>query len=175
MNNVYVAKLGKTVGLQGHVKLFIESDFPEQFKKGASFTTNKKETLTILEYNPTRGIVKFENINDVDTAKKLTNSQLFSSYEETRKNCQLDDDEYFWFDLIGCEVHEGEKTLGKIVEIQRYPLNDYLEIKTSKELIEQGLPKVFLLPFIMHGYVLEVDIDKKVVTTQGAFDILENS
>ena len=33
MNKVYVAKLGKAVGLQGHLRLFIDSDFPMQFKK----------------------------------------------------------------------------------------------------------------------------------------------
>ena len=30
MNKVYVAKLGKAVGLQGHLRLFIDSDFPMQ-------------------------------------------------------------------------------------------------------------------------------------------------
>ena len=32
-NDIFVAKLGKAVGLQGHLRLFIDSDFPEQFKK----------------------------------------------------------------------------------------------------------------------------------------------
>lgn len=32
-DKIYVAKLGKTVGLKGDLKLFIDSDFPEQFKK----------------------------------------------------------------------------------------------------------------------------------------------
>ena len=44
-NNIYVAKLGKAVGLQGHLRLFIDSDFPEQFKKGATFTTNRNLQL----------------------------------------------------------------------------------------------------------------------------------
>ena len=48
MNKVYVAKLGKTVGLQGHLRLFIDSDFPEQFKKGAIFTTNRNLILKVL-------------------------------------------------------------------------------------------------------------------------------
>jgi 16S rRNA processing protein RimM len=54
MNKVYVAKLGKAVGLQGHLRLFIDSDFPEQFKKGAVFTTNRNLTLKVLEYNPNK-------------------------------------------------------------------------------------------------------------------------
>ena len=33
MDKIYIAKLGKTVGLKGQQKLHIDSDFPEQFKK----------------------------------------------------------------------------------------------------------------------------------------------
>ncbi len=174
MNNVYVAKLGKTVGLKGHVKLFIESDFPQQFKKGATFTTNKNETLTIAEFNASRGIVLFEAIDNVDSAKKLTNAQLFTTYEQTKEHCKLDDNQYFWFDIIGCSIQDNDIFLGEIVEIHRYPVDDYLEVKTAKDLISKGLPKTFLIPYI-DEYVLSVDIDKKMVTTQGAFDILENS
>ena len=50
-NNIYVAKLGKAVGLKGHLRLFIETDFPEQFKKDAIFTTNRNLQLKVLLYN----------------------------------------------------------------------------------------------------------------------------
>lgn len=52
-SSIYIGKLGKTVGLDGSLKIYIESDFPEQFKKGAVFTTNKKAryvyNLTVLQ------------------------------------------------------------------------------------------------------------------------------
>lgn len=70
MNKVYVAKLGKTVGLQGHLRLFIDSDFPEQFKKGATFTTNRNLILKVIECNLNKDLIKFENYEDVDLAKK---------------------------------------------------------------------------------------------------------
>lgn len=70
MNKVYVAKLGKTVGLQGHLRLFIDSDFPEQFKKGATFTTNRNLILKVVECNLNKDLIKFENYEDVDLAKK---------------------------------------------------------------------------------------------------------
>ena len=71
MNKVYVAKLGKTVGLQGHLRLFIDSDFPEQFKKGATFTTNRNLILKVIECNLNKDLIKFENYEDVDLAKNL--------------------------------------------------------------------------------------------------------
>ncbi|WP_228713234.1 ribosome maturation factor RimM [Halarcobacter bivalviorum] len=174
-DKIYVAKLGKAVGLKGHLRLFIDSDFPEQFKKGASFTTNKKLDLTIEEYNPNRDLIKFVDYDDVDTAKKLTNQFLYVSIEQTKQSCNLKDNEHFWFDIIDCEILEESKQLGKVVEIHRYPLTDYLEIKTSNDLVEQGFPKTFLVPYDMSSYILEVDIENKTIKTNKAYEILENS
>lgn len=174
-DKIYVGKLGKTVGLKGHVKLFIDSDFPEQFKKNAIFTTNRKLQLKVLEYNPKREIIKFENYEEVDLAKKLTNQELYVSIEDTKNNCNLEEDEYFWFDIIGCSVIEDEMILGKVKEIHRYPLDDYLEITTSQELVDKSLPKTFLIPYNKENYIINVDIDKKTIEVKNSYLILENS
>lgn len=174
-NNIYVAKLGRTIGLQGHLKLFIDSDFPNQFKKGATFTTNKGLSLTIFDYNPNKELVRFDGYLDIDLAKKLTNSELFSSVEDTKANCKLKENEFFWFDLISCEVFEDGISLGVVKDIHRFPLNDYLEVLTSKKLLEEKLPKTFLIPHIFGNFIESVDIDNKKILVKNAFDILKNS
>lgn len=174
-DNIYVAKLGKTVGLKGHLRLIIDSDFPEQFKKGASFTTNKKLNLKIKEYNANRETVLFEEFENVDLAKKLTNQELFSSKEQTRQNCQLEENEFFWFDLIGCEIIEDGLKLGLVKDIHRYPTSDYLEITTDSNLVQKELPKTFLLPHLFDTYILNVDIENKTISVKDAYAILENS
>jgi 16S rRNA processing protein RimM len=65
--------------------------------------------------------------------------------------------------------------LGKVKEIQRYPLNDYLEIETSSELVEKGHPKVFLIPHIFDKYVLNININDKKIEVKDSLIILENS
>ena len=174
-NDIFVAKLGKAVGLQGHLRLFIDSDFPEQFKKGATFKTNKKLELKVVEYNSSRELIKFENFNDVDSAKKLTNQELFATLEQTKESCKLKKNEFFWFDLISCDVYENDLLLGKVKDIQRYPLNDYLEIITNEALVNKGLPKVFLIPHIFDKYVLDVNIENKKISVKDSLIILENS
>ena len=174
-NDIFVAKLGKAVGLQGHLRLFIDSDFPEQFKKGATFKTNKKLELKVAEYNSSRELIKFENFNDVDSAKKLTNQELFATLEQTKESCKLKKNEFFWFDLISCDVYENDLLLGKVKDIQRYPLNDYLEIITNEGLVNKGLPKVFLIPHIFDKYVLDVNIENKKISVKDSLIILENS
>ncbi len=174
-NNIYVAKLGKAVGLQGHLRLFIDSDFPEQFKKGATFTTNRNLQLKVLEYIPTRDLIIFENYTDVEIAKKLTNQELYSTFEQTKEFCKLKKNEFFWFDLISCNVYENGLKLGVVKDIQRYPLNDYLELITDAELVIKGLPKTFLIPHIFSKYIENIDIEKKIINVSNSFEILENS
>ena len=174
-DNIFVAKLGKAVGLQGHLRLFMDSDFPEQFKKGATFSTNRNLQLKVSEYNSSRELIKFENYEDVETAKKLTNQELYSTIEQTKEYCKLAKNEFFWFDLISCDIFENDLKLGKVKDIQRYPLNDYLEISTDIELIEKGLPKIFLIPHIFDKYILNIDIEKKVIKVINSLEILENS
>lgn len=175
IDNIYVAKLGKTVGLNGHLKLHVDSDFPEQFKKGSSFLTNKKLNLKIAEYNSNRQTIKFENYNDIEIAKKLINQELFSSPEQTKENCKLDKNEFFWFDLISCEVIEDNILLGVVKDVHRYPISDYLEIDTSESLVAQGQAKTFLLPHLFDQYILNVDIESKKINVIKAYEILENS
>lgn len=174
-NDIYIGKIGKTVGLDGTVKVYLDSDFPEQFRKGISFHTNRKTSLTVKSYNASRGICTFEGINDVDSAKKLVNLQLFTTIEQTRETCELEENEFFWFDLIGCKIVDNEKLeLGVVNDIQRLPSSDYFEVVTSSALVEKELPKNFLIPYIPM-YVVKVDIENKTIYTQDCIYILENS
>ena len=172
--SIYVAKLGKTVGLKGQLKLHIDSDFPQQFKAGATFITNKKRTLVIENYNEKSNTVKFVDIDNIDEARKIVTQQLFVSQEQTRTNCTLKDKQFFWFDLMGCSIVENGQLLGTIKEIHRYPIDDYLEITTSDELIEQEHAKTFLIPY-NDTFIEEVNLDTQTVTSIGAYDILANS
>jgi 16S rRNA processing protein RimM len=173
-NNIYVAKIGKAVGLKGEVKLHTDTDFPEQFKKGSVFTTKTNQELTIESYNHNRKVVKFVGFDDCEVIKKLINKELFTNEELTRKSCNLEEDQYFWFDLIGLELIEDETNLGKIKDIHRLPASDYFEIITSEELQKKDLPKSFMVPYTPN-YIVNVDIPNKQIQTQNCFDILENS
>ncbi len=174
-NKVYIAKLGHTVGLKGQLKLHIDSDFPEQFSKNATFITNKNITLTIESFNKNNNVVKFVGFDNIDDVQKLINQQLFVTPEDSKKNCILKEKEYFWFDLINCTIEEDSLYLGKVVEIHRFPQGDYFEIKTSDSLIkDKNLATNFLLPYD-DKYIISVDIKKKHIQVKDAFDILEAS
>jgi 16S rRNA processing protein RimM len=173
-NLLHIATIGKTVGIKGDMKFHSKCDFPEQFVKGATFLINKKERITLSEVNLDRGLVRINNITNLEDAKKFTNAKLFTTYEDTRKNCYLEKGEYFWFDLEDCEVYEDGKCLGVVKEIERLNITNYLSIITDESLVKNGLPKSFLVPFI-EPFKVAVDVDKKRITLRGAMDILEAS
>ena len=171
---LHIATIGKTVGIKGDMKFHIKCDFPEQFHNGATFFTNLKKDITLDDVNLERGIIKIAGINTIEDAKKYTNAKLFTTREDTKKNCHLDEGEYFWFDLEDCEVFEDGKCLGKVHDIERIAITNYLNIKTDEKLIQSGSAKSFLVPFI-EPFKVHVDIDKKIITLRGAMDILEAS
>lgn len=171
---LHIATIGKTVGIHGDMKFHVKCDFPEQFVDGASFFTNLKREITLDEVNLDRGIIKIVGINTIEDAKKFTNAKLFTTREETRKNCHLEDGEYFWFDLDDCEVYEDSKLLGVVNEVERIAITNYLNVITDEKLVESGSAKMFLIPF-QEPFRVSVDIDKKIITVSGGMDILEAS
>jgi len=156
------------------MKFHIKCDFPEQFYNGVSFFTSLKKEITLDDVNHPRGTIKIAGINTVEDAKKFTNVKIFTTREETRKNCHLEDDEYFWFDLEDCKVLEDGKLLGIVNEVERITISDYLNVKTDEALVKSGFSKSFLIPFVK-PFRVSVDIDKKVINVAGAMDILEAS
>ncbi len=169
-----VAQVGRLVGLRGELKLHIHSDFPEQFKAGKKFATDKNKTLEILEYNKKRGLVFFKGYGSREIAQSLVNTYLFTTHKETEANCNLESDELFWFDIIGACVKEDEKILGIVEEIERIGPVDYMYIKTDKQLVEDGLPEVFYIPYI-DRYVIEAIKSEKIVHVKDGLGLLENS
>ena len=173
-NIVEVATIGRCVGLKGYLKLHNKSDFPEQFKKGATFFDKNNDQLVIKDYNRQKELVLFENFDDLDLAKTLVNKTIYTTKELTRKNCKLKKDEFFQFDIIGLKVIESGENLGIVEDIQDNFANSLLYIKTDEKLIMSGNPKNFYIPYLEH-FIISVNLDNEEILVKGARDILENS
>jgi 16S rRNA processing protein RimM len=146
-----IAKIGKTYGVKGWQKLHPLTDFPEQFKPNTTFESDRID-LTIEKIDLKRNLVKFKGINTPEEAKKLINRMLYTTSEKTKEQIKLKENEYFWFDIIGCDVvengkwtmkngqfvqtdKENEILLGKVIDIERVDV-DYLVIKTNDHILD---------------------------------------
>lgn len=168
-----IAQVGKTHGLYGDLKLHLFTDFPEQFKAGYTFRTSSGE-LEVKNVNLSRGIISFRGYESIEFAKKLTNTKIYATIEETKERCKLKEGEHFWFEIEGCSVIENGVVLGKVSEMQRLAEVNYMFIETDASLIDKGFSKTFLVPYI-ERYVIETDIEAKTVFTKDAKEILEAS
>lgn len=171
---VEVALLGKTVGLKGFVRLHNRGDFPDQFKKNTVFYDMDGSKLIVKNYNYANDTIVFYGFEDVDSAKTLTNKIIYATKEETRKNCKLKKGEFFYFDVIGCEIYENNQRLGEVEDIDEVGANNLFLVKTDENLITKGLEKSFYIPYI-DIYVEKVDVENKKIYTKNAILILENS
>ena len=160
--NVLVAKLGRTIGIKGFVRLHNLSDFPEQFKRGASFFDESGRELVIKEYSGDS--VLFEGFESLESAKNLVNLSLFQSKEQSRKACKLGKDEFFYFDIIGLKVLENGVQLGIVKDIIEVGAHHLLLIATDEKLVATSTNA----PAIAKKFVATADkptkADKKLAT-----------
>jgi 16S rRNA processing protein RimM len=169
-NKIPIAKIGKTHGVKGWLKLNLLTDFPEQFKTNETFEADKI-TLTIENINRKNNTIKFVGFDTPEDAKKLTNRLIYSDEINSKNNIKLKKDEYFWFDIIGCEVYENNKLLGKVEDINRINDIDYIVVQINENLGYKQ--KRFLFDFKRH--ILDVDIKNKKLFVQETIPILEAS
>ncbi len=178
MNNnsslIEVAKLGRLVGLRGELKLHLQCDFPEQFKRGKKFLTNKNEELEVFSYSKDRGLISFVGYQSRESALKLVNATLLTTQESTVAECALEEGEFFWFDVLDSKVIDGGSSLGVVAEIERIANTDYLIVKTDESLVKKGFVKSFYIPYI-ERYIVSFDKDKKEIYSKDCLGILENS
>ena len=157
-----VARLGKTVGLKGGLRLYNLSDFPTQFKKGAKFLLENGEILEICSFNRENSVVVFKNYTDLDLAKVLINRTIFQTKEATKSGIKLKKGEFFYFDVLGLEICENGEVLGVVDDILEISSGYLFQVQTSESLVESGFAKIFFIPYI-DKYVVKISIlDRKI-------------
>ncbi|WP_309121310.1 ribosome maturation factor RimM [Paenibacillus sp.] len=166
-----VGKVANTHGIRGELKVWPETDFPEQrFKSGAGLLLvspdeAKTMPLTVVTARPQKTvyIVKFKEFDNINQAEPYKGWSLKVSAEERAK---LDRDEFYFHDIIGCDVRteEGE-AVGVVTDILRPGANDVWVVKRTNG-------KTAYIPYIA-DVVLDVDVAGKVVTIRLMEGLLE--
>lgn len=169
-----VAVIGKTIGLKGALKLHNKSDFISQFKKGESFFLKDGTKLEISTFKKDNSSVIFKGYEDINLAQNLVNKTLYQNIENTRKNCKLKKDEFFYFDVIGLDIYEDGQTLGRVEDILEVGSSFLFEVKTQKELVQKKFSDIFYIPYV-DNYIDKISLEEKKIYTKDAFLLLENS
>jgi 16S rRNA processing protein RimM len=98
-----------------------------------------------------RPIVRLEGYGDRAAAEALSGREVLVQRLEAP---QLDDDEWWAEDLIGCTVHDGEQVVGTVLRLLALPSCEALEVA-------RGEGSGTLLVPLVSDAVRTVDIDSK--------------
>ena len=155
-DKITVGKLGKVRGLDGTLKIIPLTDFEDRFDNLEEiFVGEKLFQVESVKYIGREIFIKFFGIDDREVAKTLTNKLL----KVDRKNvAPLDEGEFYTFDIIGCEVFDGEKFFGKVAEVLKTGSNDVFQVVGEKEILIPALKSV----------VKKIDISEKKIFIDSA-------
>lgn len=160
----------KTHGLDGHVHLVIDSDYPEDYENLESVFIDINESLvpffiTSCELKANKARLKFDNVGSLDEASDLKGKAVFLPLDELP---ELGPDQFYYHEIIGFDVIHEEKVLAKIKKVYEYPHQDVLAFDVED--------KEILLP-VKDEFILEVNkVDKylKVIFPDGLFELYMN-
>lgn len=168
-----VGKIVNTHGVRGELKILPQTDFPEvRFSKGSVLyafpphSLEQGEPLTVQSARIHKGtwIVKFEEYHNINDVLGYKGGVLKVAQTD---QVELDEGEYYYHEIIGCEVfdEDGDK-LGVVKEILAPSANDVWVVKRDRG-------KDLLLP-VIDEVIRSVDTQQKRITIhvlEGLLDI----
>lgn len=158
MKKLKVGKILTTHGLKGELKIRSETDYGDvRFGKGSKLylTYNKEElelTVATSRVHKNNYLVSFEGLQDINAIEKYKGLDVFAPKDVEL----LDEDEFYYDDLIGCKIVDGDDLeLGEVVDVMETQAHDILVLKTKSN-------KKAMIPYV-DAFIEEVDIEGKVI------------
>lgn len=148
-----VGKITGAYGVRGWVKVFPLTEKREGLLRFRDWflEKNDQEKAIRLKQGKLHGkyvVAQLEGIESREEAEALKGFKVKADWDQFEK---LEEDDYYWSDLIGLVVRVSSGAeLGKVVSLMETGSNDVLVIKGDRER---------LVPFILGEVIKEVDIE----------------
>ena len=119
---ILIARAVRTHGLKGEIVAELLTDFPERFEDVTELilvSPAGERRLGQLEdhwFQKDRVVLKLAGYDDVDRAKELIGYD-FAVPESDR--VPLEEDEFYDWELEGCTVNVGDKSIGEVRSVMR--------------------------------------------------------
>lgn len=157
-NPVLMATIGAAQGLRGEVRVKSFTSDPASLGDYGNLHSLDGRVFEILEIREAKNvvIVRFRGVNDRDAAEALNGLELYIE-RDTLPDEELDEDEFFYADLEGLEVLDGEgRSYGAVTGIYDFGAGDLLELKGPAR-------RPVLIPF-SEAAVLDIDLEAGRIT-----------
>lgn len=165
---VAIARIVRPRGLRGEAVAEILTDFPERFEGLSDVTavlpTGDRRELKIENFwfQKDRIVLKFAGVDSIEAAETLREAEICVDADAA---VELEDDEYFDWELIGCSVTtvEGE-SLGTVREVMR--------TGGTEVLLVDGAERELMIPFA-ESICVEVDVEARRIVVDPPEGLLE--
>ena len=156
-----IARIGKTRGLRGEFFLRSFAEDPQSLNTFTKFYTMNSSLMEEVEFEYIKTananiISKIKSIDDIDAMKLFGQKDVYILRSELP---QLDENEAYWFELIGMNViNLDEKNLGIVEIINNYGASDILEVNPASDTKEK-----ILIPFIRNKFIISINKSKNSI------------
>jgi 16S rRNA processing protein RimM len=147
---VVIGEAVKPFGIRGELKVHPFTESFEAFERSSTLVLgNVPYRVQSFRKHKGAALISFEGIDTPEKARELVGSLVQTAPENLPPK---EDDEYYWFELIGMKVRTVDgRDLGTVADLMRTGAHDVLQV--------EGDYGEVLLPMI-EQVVLEVDTEK---------------
>ncbi|MER1955962.1 MAG: ribosome maturation factor RimM [Solibacillus sp.] len=158
-----VGRIVNTHGIRGELRVISTTDFEdERFAVGAKLAAFKKDdkhptwvTIGTSRRHKNFILVTFEGMENINLVEPFKEGLLKITMDQLADD-ELDENEYYHFEIKDCEVYSEEgELIGVVTDILETGANDVWEVKA-----ESG--KKYYIPYI-EDVVKEIDVDEKKI------------
>ncbi|MGP1924130.1 MAG: ribosome maturation factor RimM [Arsenophonus sp. NEOnobi-MAG3] len=164
-NPIALGKLGSAHGIRGWLRIFSSTEYTEDiFDYQPWFIQRSCQWWQRLELEGWKQhnkdiIIKIKHIDDRNAANLITNYEIII---DSAQLPVLEDNEYYWKDLIGCQVITTKGySFGFVQDLIETGSNDVLVIKAN--LKDAFGIKERLIPFLDEQIIKNIDLTTKII------------
>lgn len=156
MKKYRIGRILKPHGIKGYLKIAIDRKLVDNFfnRKVCIEKDNNycQYDIENIKWNKDKLLLKLKTIDSIEEAEQLKNGYLVLEEDKLKK---LDEDNYYYYELIGSKIILNSQSIGVLEKIDNFGSSDILVIKKHNE-------KELLLPFIK-DVVKRVDSKNKKI------------
>ena len=163
---IKIGVIQKPFGIKGEVKVKALTDsIKERFALGKKIEVVFERSSFEYEIESVRThqgslLVKFKGLNTLNDVEHFHQGILQINKSDME---ELEDDEFYFSDIIGYTVLVDDVTIGTITEVMDLPAHEVLRVKTDE--------KDVLIPFV-DAFIKEVDTDNEIIRVIGMEGLL---
>ena len=160
---VYIGEIVNTHGIKGELRIISDFKYKDAvFTKGQKLYVGKrKQEVIINTYRKHKNydMVTFEGVNAINEAIIFQNADVYIKRED------LNIDGYVDEDIIGLDVYDNDKLIGKVSGI----------VKNKQELlVVENNQKNYFIPFV-DEFIEHIDLDQKKINVKVIKGLLDEN